>query len=98
MEQKAEMEGQQTQAASGTGTRVVLKEGLGGILGIKAGMTQIYSENGDCIAVTVIDLRPAVITQLKTKDKNGYQAVQVGILEKKAKSSNKPELGNAKKS
>src|SRR2546426_688274 len=71
--------------------------GRGGILGIKAGMTQVYSENGDSLAVTVIDLKPVMITQVKTKAANGYTAVQVGILEKKAKSANKPEAGHAKK-
>lgn len=75
---------------------VALTFGRGGILGVKAGMTQVYTENGDSVAVTVIDLKPNVITQVKTKDKNGYQAVQVGFLEKKAKSANKPEQGHAK--
>lgn len=77
--------------------RVALTSTRGGILGVKAGMTQVYNENGDAIAVTVIDLRPNVITQVKTQDKNGYQAVQVGFLEKKAKSATKAELGHTKK-
>jgi large subunit ribosomal protein L3 len=75
---------------------VALTSQRGGVLGIKAGMTQVYSENGDAVAVTVIDLKPTVITQVKTKEKNGYQAVQVGLLEKKAKSATKPEQGHAK--
>ncbi len=49
---------------------VALKDGLGGIVGVKAGMTQIYTEAGDSLAVTVIDLRPATITQVKRKEKN----------------------------
>ncbi len=75
---------------------VSLTSKRGGVLGVKAGMTQVYTENGDAVAVTVIDLKPNVITQVKTKDKNGYQAVQVGFLEKKAKAANKPEQGHAK--
>jgi hypothetical protein len=51
--------------------RVALTQGRGGILGVKAGMTQVYNEAGDAIAVTVIDLKPTIITQVKTKDKNG---------------------------
>ncbi len=85
-----------TAAPSATGERVTLTQGRGGILGIKAGMTQVYNDNGDSIAVTVIDLKPCMITQVKTKDKNGYQAIQVGMLEKKAKSAKKAEQGHAK--
>lgn len=67
------------------------------LMGVKAGMTQVYDENGNSFAVTVIDLQPNVVTQLKTKEKNGYQAVQVGLFEKKEKSANKAEQGHAKK-
>ena len=77
---------------------VELTQGRGGILGIKAGMTQVFTEAGDSIAVTVIDLKPTVITQVKNNEKNGYQAIQVGLLEKKAKSVNKSEQGHAKAS
>lgn len=77
---------------------VKLVQGRGGILGVKAGMTQVYNEAGDSIAVTVIDLKPTVITQVKTKENNGYQAIQVGFLDKKAKSANKCELGHVKAS
>src|SRR6476659_3200296 len=86
-------------AASSEGAsaeRVSLTQGRGGILGVKAGMTQVYTEQGDCLAVTVIDLKPTTITQVKSKEKNGYQAIQVGFLPKKAKASNKPEKGHAK--
>lgn len=82
--------------AAGTRERVALTQGRGGILGIKAGMTQVYGESGDSIAVTVIDLKPAVITQIKNKEKEGYRAVQVGFLEKRTQSTNKPEQGHAK--
>ena len=82
----------------GTRERIALTQGRGGIVGIKAGMTQVYTDAGESIAVTVIDLKPAVITQVKTLDKNGYQAIQIGFLDKKAKSTNKPEQGHAKAS
>jgi large subunit ribosomal protein L3 len=75
---------------------VAYAQGRGGIIGVKAGMTQVFNDQGDSLAVTVIDLRPAMITQVKTREKNGYDAIQVGILEKKAKSANKPEQGHAK--
>jgi large subunit ribosomal protein L3 len=77
---------------------VSLTSKRGGVLGVKAGMTQVYNESGDAVAVTVIDLKPTVITQVKTKEKNGYQGVQIGFLEKKAKSATKPEQGHAKAS
>ena len=76
---------------------IALNEGRGGILGVKAGMTQIYTENGDALAVTVIDLQPNVVTQVKTKAKEGYNAVQVSVLEKRESRSNKAEIGHAKK-
>ncbi|MBU6375472.1 MAG: 50S ribosomal protein L3 [Bdellovibrionales bacterium] len=90
---------QQTQTAQGASRELVaLTQGRGGLLGIKAGMTQVFSEEGESLAVTVIDLAPAVITQVKTKEKNGYNAIQVGFLEKKAKAVSKPEAGHAKAS
>jgi large subunit ribosomal protein L3 len=99
MEQQAEAQTQERASASETKQResVALNLGRGGILGVKAGMTQIYDDNGDSLAVTVIDLKPTVITQIKTKEKDGYTAVQVGLLEKKAKTTSKPEQGHAKK-
>lgn len=78
--------------------RVALAQGRGGILGVKAGMTQVYTEAGDLVAVTVIDLKPAVITQVKTHAKEGYNGVQVGLLPKSDKSATRAERGHAKKS
>lgn len=94
MENKPEA---QATPAAGTRESVALTQGLGGVLGVKAGMTQVYTDDGDALAVTVIDLKPTVITQVKTKASDGYSAVQVGFLEKKAKSANKAEQGHAKK-
>jgi large subunit ribosomal protein L3 len=76
--------------------RVALGQGRGGVLGIKAGMTHVYTEEGRAIPVTVIDLSPAIITQLKTHENDGYQGVQVGFLEKKEKATTRPERGHAK--
>lgn len=94
---------EQTQASSaetavhGKGTSVALTQGRGGIFGVKAGMTQVFDAEGSSIAVTVIDLRPSVITQVKTKAKEGYNAIQVGILEKHSKKTTKAELNHYKK-
>jgi len=85
-------------AQGGQRAQVAHAQGRGGLLGIKAGMTQVFTEDGASQAVTVIDLRGAVITQLKTKEKNGYNAIQVGFLEKKAKAAGKAEQGHAKAS
>lgn len=73
-----------------------LNEGLGGIVGVKAGMTQVFSDKGDAIAVTVIDLQKATITQIKTVAKEGYVGVRVGMLDKKEKNTNKAEAGTLK--
>ena len=66
-----------------------------GILGTKVGMTQIFSAEGVLVPVTVIDVTPNVVLQKKTAETDGYQAVQVGYLDKK--NVNKPEEGHAKK-
>ncbi len=87
-----------TAAAAGKGTSVKFDQGRGGLFGVKAGMTQVYNEDGGLVAVTVIDLRPNTITQVKTKASDGYNALQISVLEKKEKSTNKPELGHFKKS
>ena len=97
MENKPEVQASDSSASATHRELVAFSLGRGGIIGVKAGMTQVYTEDGDSVAVTVIDLRPAVITQVKTKDKNGYQSIQVGMLEKKVKAANKPEQGHAKK-
>src|SRR5579885_2590948 len=96
-ENKADQSAEKSaKAASGARESVALTQGRGGIIGVKAGMTQVYTEAGDVVAVTVIDLRPNVITQVRTKEKDGYQAVQVGTLEKPKKSATKAEAGHNK--
>ena len=68
-----------------------------GILGRKVGMTEVFSTNGKLIPVTVIEVEPNVVTQIKTTEKDGYNAIQLGAFDKKEKASNKPEMGHVKK-
>ncbi|MBR2890834.1 MAG: 50S ribosomal protein L3 [Bacilli bacterium] len=68
-----------------------------GILGKKVGMTQIFSEAGTLIPVTVIEVTPNVVLQKKTVETDGYAAVQLGYCDKKEKLATKPETGHAKK-
>lgn len=65
-----------------------------GILGKKLGMTQLFDENGVVIPVTVVEAGPIVVTQIKTEETDGYNAVQVGYLERKEKHSNQPMKGH----
>lgn len=65
-----------------------------GILGKKLGMTQIFTEAGIVIPVTVVEAGPIVVTQIKTVEKDGYNAVQIGFGEAKEKSLNKPQKGH----
>jgi len=68
-----------------------------GLLGKKIGMTSVFSAEGKNVPCTVIEAGPCVVTQLKTVDKDGYEAVQVGFREKKEKHTTKPEMGHFKK-
>ena len=68
-----------------------------GILGKKIGMTQVFATNGKLIPVTVVSVEPNVVMQVKTKETDGYEAIQLGFATKKEKHSNKPEMGHAKK-
>ena len=68
-----------------------------GILGKKIGMTQIFSETGELIPVTVIDVTPNVVLQKKTVETDGYEAVQLGYCDKPERLANKPEKGHAAK-
>ena len=69
-----------------------------GIMGRKIGMTRVYDENGRAIPVTVIEAGPCTVLQKKTEGKEGYNAIQVGFIEKKASRLNKPEAGHFKRS
>ncbi len=68
-----------------------------GILGKKIGMTQIFTETGTLIPVTVIEVTPNVVLQKKTVETDGYSAVQLGYADKKENLATKPEIGHAKK-
>jgi len=64
-----------------------------GILGRKLGMAQVFDEDGRVIPVTVIEAGPCRVTQVRTLEKDGYEAVQLGFGEKKR--PNRPEAGHA---
>ena len=68
-----------------------------GILGKKVGMTQVFTDNGELVPVTVIDVTPNVVMQIKTVENDGYNAVQLGFDDKREILSNKPEQGHAAK-
>ncbi len=67
------------------------------MLGKKIGMTQIFDETGNVVPVTVIQAGPCYVTQIKTRDKDGYDAIQLGFDPKKEKRTSKPLLGHFKK-
>ena len=68
------------------------------LIGRKIGMTQIFDEKGNVIPVTAIEVGPCTVTQIKTVEQDGYQAVQLGFGEVKETKLNKPELGKFRKS
>lgn len=63
------------------------------ILGKKIGMTQIFAENGEMLPITVIEAGPCAVVQIKTADKEGYDAVQLGFGDIRDKNVNKPRKG-----
>ena len=69
-----------------------------GIIGKKLGMTQIFDEKGNVVPVTVIEAGPCVVAQVKTVETDGYNAIQLGYGEVKAKHINKPQAGHFAKS
>lgn len=68
-----------------------------GILGRKVGMTQVFNTKGELVPVTVVSVLPNVVTQIKTIDNDGYDAIQLGFETVREKISNKPKTGHAKK-
>lgn len=70
---------------------------MSGIIGKKIGMTSMYDANGKNVACTVIEAGPCVVTQVKTIDNDGYEAIQLAYEDKKEKHSNKAEIGHFKK-
>ena len=70
---------------------------MAGLIGKKLGMTSIFDENQRMVAVTLIEVEPNVVTQVKTEATDGYEAVQVGYGPRKAKNTGKPLLGHFQK-
>ncbi|WP_379971388.1 50S ribosomal protein L3 [Ectobacillus sp. sgz5001026] len=68
-----------------------------GILGRKIGMTQVFAENGELVPVTVVEAAPNVVLQKKTTATDGYNAIQLGVDDKREKLANKPEAGHTAK-
>ncbi len=68
-----------------------------GLIGKKIGMTSVFSADGKNIPCTVIEAGPCVVTQVKTVDTDGYEAVQLAFEDKKEKNTTKPEVGHFKK-
>ncbi len=68
-----------------------------GLIGKKIGMTSVFDENGKQVAVTVLQAGPCVVTQVKTKEKDGYDAIQLAFDDKKEKNTTRPMLGHFKK-
>jgi large subunit ribosomal protein L3 len=68
-----------------------------GLLGRKVGMTQIYQDDGTVVPITVLECGPCTVLQIRTQDRDGYDAWQLGFQDKKRKSATQPERGHARK-
>jgi len=68
-----------------------------GLLGRKVGMTQIYEPDGTAVPITVLECGPCVVLQIRTAERDGYHALQLGFDDKKRKSATQPERGHARK-
>ena len=68
-----------------------------GLIGKKIGMTQLFDEKGDCVPVTVIECGPCVVTEVRSKERDGYTAVQLGFGTNKESRFTRPVLGQFKK-
>lgn len=71
---------------------------MSGMIGKKLGMTRIFDEKGNDVQVSVIQTGPCFVTEIRTKDRHGYDALQLGFEEKRDKSVKQPERGHFKKS
>ncbi|MBN1464352.1 50S ribosomal protein L3 [candidate division KSB1 bacterium] len=65
-----------------------------GIIGKKIGMTRLFDDDGNAYGVTIVEAGPCYVTQVKSIENDGYQAIQVGFAEKKEKQATKPEIGH----
>ncbi|MBM3936561.1 MAG: 50S ribosomal protein L3, partial [Sphingomonadales bacterium] len=70
---------------------------MSGIIGKKIGMTSVFAADGAMVPCTVLEAGPCVVTQVRAKDKDGYEAIQLSYGDRKEKSSNKPAIGHFKK-
>ena len=70
---------------------------MSGLIGKKIGMTSIFDENGKNIPCTVIEVGPCIVTQVRTKEVDGYEALQLGFDDKTEKNSTKAQIGHSKK-
>lgn len=68
-----------------------------GILGRKVGMTEVFTKDGKLIPVTVVSVEPNTVMQVKTVETDGYNAIQLGVFDKKEKNASKASMGHAKK-
>src|SRR5438270_12859307 len=68
-----------------------------GLLGRKVGMTQIYEENGTAVPITVLECGPCTVLQVRTAERDGYHALQLGFADKRRKSATQAERGHARK-
>ena len=68
-----------------------------GLIGKKIGMTSVFGADGKNVPCTVIEVGPCVVTQVKTVETDGYEALQLGFVEKKDKHTTKPMAGHFKK-
>lgn len=71
--------------------------GMKGILGRKVGMTQVFTTEGKLIPVTVVSVEPNIVMQVKTVETDGYNAIQLGVVDKKEKNASRASVGHAKK-
>ena len=65
-----------------------------GLLGFKVGMTQVYDEKGECSPVTILEVGPCRVLQIRTVEKDGYSALQLGFLDKARRKATKAERGH----
>ncbi len=70
---------------------------LTGLLGKKIGMSQLFLEDGRLMPVTILQAGPCLVLQVKTKEEDGYSALQLGFEDKRGKNATKPEIGHAEK-
>lgn len=97
-EQEAAVAAENNDAPLAEESKEVSAPALSSVYGFKKGMTAIYNDAGERVPVTVMECKPWTVTQVKTKDKDGYDSVQISFGNKKAKNTSKSEMGRSKAS